>query len=49
MYLSSIVSRDGSLDAEISLHIQRVSTAFGALEKQPWCDCWVSVKTKISV
>ena len=49
MYLGSTVSRDGSLDAEICLRIQKSSMAFGALEKQQWCVRGISVKTKISV
>ena len=49
VYLGSTVSRDGSLDAEICLRIQRASTAFGAQETRLWCDRGISVKTKISV
>ena len=37
------------MDSEIRLHIQRASTAFGALENRLWRDRGISVKTEISV
>ena len=32
-YLGSTLTSDGSLDAEIYLHIQKVSVGYGMLEK----------------
>ena len=49
VYLGSTISRDGSLDAEINLRTQKVSTAFGKLEKRLWSDHGITIKTKISV
>ena len=49
VYLGSTLSRDGSLDSEISLRIARASKAFGELEKRVWSDRAISIRTKISV
>ena len=49
VYLGSTLYGDGSLDAEIHLHIQEASVAFGKLEKRVWSDRAISLKTKISV
>ena len=49
VYLGSTISRDGSLDAEINLRTQKVSTAFGKLEKRVWSDRGITIKNKISV
>ena len=49
VYLGSTLSRDGSLDAEIHLRIQKASVAFGKLEKRVWADRGITNKTKVSV
>ena len=36
VYLGSTLSRNGSLDAEISRRIAKANTAFGKLEKRVW-------------
>ena len=38
VYLGSTLSRNGSLDAEISRRIVKASTAFGKLKKRVWSD-----------
>ena len=43
------MSRDGSLDAEIHLRIQKASAAFGKLEKRVCSDRIIYLKTKIRV
>ena len=49
VYLGSTLSRNGSLDAEISRRIAKVSTAFGKLEKRVWSDRGITTNTKLSV
>ena len=49
VYLGSTLSRDGSLDSEINVRIQKASVAFGNLEKRVWSDRGISTKTKINV
>ena len=49
VYLGSTLSRDGALDAEIYLRIQKASVAFGKLEKRLWADRGIANKTKVSV
>ena len=49
VYLGSTLSRDGSLDAEIHLRIQKACVAFGKLEKRLWSDRGVTSKTKVCV
>ena len=49
VYLGSILSRDGSLDAEIYARIQKASVAFGKLEKRVWGDRGLTINTKVSV
>ena len=48
-YLGSILSRDGTLDAEIRHRIAQASSAFGKLETRVWRDRGITVNTKISV
>lgn len=48
-YLGSVLSRDGTLDAEIRHRISQASSAFGKLETRVWNDRGLTVKTKISV
>ena len=43
------LSRNGSLETEIRLRIQKAYVAFGKLEKRVWSDRTISLKTKISV
>ena len=49
VYLGSMLSRDGSLDAEIHQRIKKASTAFGKLEKRVWLDRGITLRTKLSV
>ena len=49
VYLGSVLSRDGSLDAEIHLRIKKASVAFGSLEKRVWADRGLTRSAKISV
>lgn len=49
VYLGSILSRDGSLDAEIFARIQKASVAFGKLEKRVWSDRGLAISTKVRV
>ena len=46
--LGSTLSRNGSLDAEISRRIAKASTAFGKLEKRVWSDRGITT-AKLSV
>ena len=47
--LGSTLSRNGSLDAEISRRGAKASTAFGKLEKRVWSDYGITTNTKLSV
>ena len=49
VYLGSTLSRDGTLDAEIHLRIQKASVAFGKLEKRVWADRGITSNTKVNV
>ena len=49
VYLGSTLSRDGSLDAEISYRVQKASVAFGLLESRVWADRGISRRAKIKV
>ena len=49
VYLGRTLSRNGSLDAEISRRIAKASTAFGKLEKRVWSDRGITTNTKLSV
>ena len=49
VYLGSTLSRNGSLDAEISRRIAKSSTAFGKLEKRVWSDRGIITNAKLSV
>ena len=49
VYLGSSISRDGSLDSEVHLRIQKASKAFGKLEKRVWADKGITKGTKLSV
>ena len=48
-YLGSTLSRDGSLDTEIYIRIQKASVAFGKLEERVWSDRGIIIKTKVVV
>ena len=49
VYLGSVLSKDGSLDAEIYARIQKVSVAFRRLERMVWNDRGLTVNTKVEV
>ena len=49
VYLGSIMSRDGSLDAEIYSRISKEAVAFGKLEKRVWADRGITINTKLDV
>ena len=46
VYLGSTLSRNGSLDAEISKRTTKASTASGKLEKRVWSDRGITTNTK---
>ena len=46
-YLGSILTCDDCLDAEIHQPIQKVSVAYGMLEKQVWTNSNITWKTKV--
>lgn len=48
VYLGSTLARDGSLDQEINLIIEKVSETFGKLEKRIWSDRHFSLDTIIN-
>ena len=48
-YLGSSVARNGSLDSEIHLRIEKASKCFGKLEKRLWADRGITTRTKLSV
>ena len=49
VYLGSTLSRNGSLDAEISRRIAKASTALGKLEKRVWSDRGITTNTNLSI
>ena len=49
VYLGSTLTKDGSLDEEIHLRIQKASVAFGRLEKRVWAARDITITTKICV
>ena len=49
VYLGSTLSRNSSLDAEISRRIAKTITAFGKLEKRVWSDRGITTNTKLTV
>ena len=49
VYLGSIMSRDGSLDADIYSRISKGAVAFGKLEKRVWADRGITLNTKLDV
>ena len=49
VYLGSTMSRDGTLDAEITHRIEKASIAFGRLEERVWSDRDLKNETKIVV
>ena len=49
VYLGSNLSRDGSLDSEIQLRIQKACVAFGKLETRVWSDRGISIQTKVDI
>ena len=48
-YLGSIVSKDASLDAEITARIAKATAAFGRLSKRLWTNNGIQLYTKIDV
>ena len=49
VYLGSNLSRDGNLDAEIFVRIQKAAVAFGKLEKRVWSNRDITIRTKVDV
>ena len=49
VYLGSTLTKDGSLDEEIHLRIQKASVAFGRLEKRVWAARDITIHTKVCV
>ena len=49
VYLGSSLSKDGTLDSEVLLRIQKATKSFGALENCVWSDRNITLKTKVSV
>ena len=49
IYLGSSLSRDGTLDSEVLLRIEKATKSFGALENRVWSDRNITLKTKIVV
>ena len=48
-YLGSTILKDGTLDTEIFLHIQKASVGFVKLEKRVWSNRGISMKIKVDV
>ena len=49
IYLGNVLSKDGSLDAEVYARIQKASVAFGRLERMVWNDPGLTINTKVDV
>ena len=49
VYRGSVLSKDDSLDAEVYVHIQKGSVAFGRPERRVWHDCGLTINTKVDV
>ena len=49
VYLGSTITKDGSLDAEIYVHIRKAHMAFGQLEKRVWAARDITNYTKVCV
>ena len=49
VYLGSVLSKDGSLDAEVYARIRKTSVAFGSLERRVWNDHGLTINTKVDV
>ena len=44
-----VLSKDGSLDAEVYACIQKASVVFGRLERRVWNDRRLTINTKVDV